>query len=88
MIANSSPPNICLLGAAPRTFVRMELWSWANVCSHKEELRGEHLLGLLELREALRPVKKKKKKIFFPFNYITLLPGLSSIFKKILAKNF
>ena len=48
MIANSSPPNICLLrSCAP------------NICSYRaEELRGEHL------------------------------PGLSSIFKKILSKNF
>lgn len=83
-----TPQTFVWLGAAPRTFVCMELRSWANVCSRGKELRGEHLLGLLELRGALRPIKKKKKKIFFPFNYITVLPGLSSIFKKILSKNF
>jgi hypothetical protein len=66
----------------------MELRSWANVCSRGKELRSEHLLGPFGAARSAATNKKKKKKIFFPFYYITLLAGLSSIFKKILSKNF
>ena len=89
MVANFPPPNICLVrSCAP------------NICLHGAEELGERMFAWEgaagrtfawasgAARSAATNKKKKKKKIFFPFYYITVLPGLSSIFKKILSKNF
>lgn len=88
MVASLPPPNICLVrSCAP------------NICLCGAEELGERMFAwegavgrtfawAFGAARSAATNKKKKKKIFFPFNYITLLPGLSSIFKKILSKNF